>query len=302
MRRRGTLLCAGPLRQAGAAPGRTVANAMFFARHAVLAVLLLFAAFAPAGSATKPRIVSLIPSLTEDLFAIGAGPQVVGVSAWTDYPPQATRLPIVATFTSVDTEKVLRLHPDLVVGIAAQAQIVSDLRRAGITPALFDDDSYDDIFADLAQLGKLSGHAAEASALASRLRARTAQLQASVRGASRPSVFVVLGVAPIFTVSDNSYIAHLIALAGGRNAAGSLKDAYPRYSAEALVALQPDAIVSDKESGLRAVLDRPPWNALRAVREGRVYVLDDAALLERPGPRYNEGLAWLIARLHPASR
>ena len=272
---------------------------MLFVRNVALAALMLLAALAPAGSETRPRIVSLIPSLTEDLFAIGAGPQVVGVSAWTDYPPPATHLPIVATFTSVDTERVLQLHPDLVVGIAAQAQIVSDLRRAGVAPSLFNDDSYDDIFIDLNALGKLSGHATEAAALAKRLHARTAQLQASVRGASRPSVFVVLGVAPIFTVSDGSYIAHLIALAGGRNATGRLKDAYPRYSAEALVALQPDVIVSDKETGLSAVLDRPPWNALRAVRAGRVYVLDDAALLERPGPRYNEGLAWLIARLHP---
>jgi ABC-type Fe3+-hydroxamate transport system substrate-binding protein len=110
---------------------------------------------------------------------------------------------------------------------------------------------------------------------------------------------VVLGVAPIYTVGDGSYIAHLLALAGARNASG-LRAAYAPYSAEALLAAQPDAIVADKQSGLSGVLDRAPWNALRAVREGRVYVLDDADILERPGPRYNEGLAWLIARLHPA--
>jgi iron complex transport system substrate-binding protein len=280
---------------------------MLFARTTALAVILVLGVLAPGGSQTPPRttsqtaprIVSLIPSLTEDLFAIGAGPQVVAVSAWTDYPKEATRLPVVASFTSVDTERILALHPDLVVGITAQAQIVADLRRTGVAPVLLPDDSFDDIFADLAELGKLSGHAREAAALTDQLHARTAALQRSVRGRSRPSVFVVLGVAPIFTVSDSSYIAHLIALAGGRNATGKLRDAYPRYSAEALVALQPDVIVTDKAGGLTAVLDRAPWNTLRAVRSGRVYVLDDAALLERPGPRYNDGLAWLIARLHP---
>jgi iron complex transport system substrate-binding protein len=272
---------------------------MLFLRRAALAGLLALAAVAPANSQTKPRIVSLIPSLTEDLFAIGAGPQVVGVSAWTDFPPQAARLPVVGSASSVDTELVLRLHPDAVVGIPAQAALVADLRRAGLSPDLLADDSYQDIFSDLARLGRISGHASEAAALEKRLRARTVQLQRSVRGNSRPSVFVVLGVGPIYTVSDTSYIAQLIALAGGRNAAGNLKDAYPRYSAEALVALQPDVVVADSQSGLSGVLDRAPWSALRAVREHRVYILADAALLERPGPRYNEGLAWLIARLHP---
>src|SRR5437660_1621648 len=115
------------------------------------------------------RIVSLVPSMTEDLFAVGAGPSVVGVSVFTDYPPQAKRLPIVAT--------------------------------------------------------------------------------------------------------------------------------YARYSAEALVARQPDLLVVDPDVRLNDVLKQPPWNALRAVKQHRVYTLPDAAILERPGPRYNDGLAWLIATL-----
>ena len=89
----------------------------------------------------------------------------------------------------------------------------------------------------------------------------------------------MLGVAPIYTVGDASYIARLIALAGGRNAAADLPLAYGRYSAEALVALAPDAIVADRQSGLQGVLDRAPWTALRAVREKRVYFLDDADIL-----------------------
>lgn len=109
--------------------------------------------------------------------------------------------------------------------------------------------------------------------------------------------FVVLGVAPIFTVGDGSYIAHLIALAGGRNVSG-IAAAYARYSPEALLAARPDAIVADRPSGIERALHAPPWSALRAVQDGRVYVLDDAAILERPGPRYNDGLARLIARLH----
>ena len=286
------------------AGGETRAAVIRLARPVVAALALTFcsgvAAAAPAPTPTPraPRIVSLIPSLTEDLFAIGAGAQVVGVSQATDYPAAAMKLPHVSTFASVDAEKVLSLHPDVVVGIPAQAAQTADLRRLGLRVELLADDSYDDIFTDIAQLGKLSGHEPQAAALSAKLRARTARIVRSVRGAARPRTFVVLGAAPIFTAGDRSYIAHLVDLAGGRNAATGLQQAYGRYSAEALVAAQPDVLVTDRTVGLAAVLDQPPWNALSAVRAGRVYVLDDAAILERPGPRYNQGLAWLAAHLH----
>jgi ABC-type Fe3+-hydroxamate transport system substrate-binding protein len=244
-----------------------------------------------------PKIVSLMPSLTEDLFAIGAGAQVVASSAYTDFPPAAARLPQVASFASLDAERIVELHPSVVVGIPAQAGLVGDLRRAGLRVVLLRDDSFDDLFATLQRLGALTGHPREAAVLASAMRARTARLVKSVAPGLRPRTFVVLGVAPIFTVGDGSYIAQLLALAGARNASG-VREPYARYSAEALLAAQPDAIVADRQSGLASVLDRPPWNALQAVRAGHVYVLDDADILERPGPRYNDGLAWLIERLH----
>ena len=266
-------------------------------RAAALLCLLLLAA-APV---QRPRIVSLIPSLTEDLFAIGAGGQVVGVSQFTDYPAAAARLPQISSATSIDAEKVLSLHPDVVVGIRAQAALSSDLRRLGLRTVLIADDSYEDIYTDLHVLGALSDHAREAAALATRLRGEAARLEAGVPRGDRPRVFVVLGTAPVFTVGNRSYIARLLNMAGARNAASDLREAYGRYSAEALVAAQPDVIVADKAAGLDAVLDRPPWNALRAVREHRVYVLDDADLLERPGPRFVGGLRWLIEHLHPHS-
>ena len=253
-------------------------------------------------AAQPPRIVSLMPSLTEDLFAIGAGSQVIGVSQFTDYPPAAAKLPQVASFSSLDAEKIVRLHPDVVVGIPSQAALTADLRRAGLRTVLISDDGYDDIFADLAALGRLSGRAREAAALSARLRAQTMRLMRRVPRGAGPRVFVVLGVAPIFTVGDRSYIAHLLTLAGARNAANNVGEAYARYSPEAVLALQPDVIVADRASGLAAVLDRSPWNALAAVKAKRVYVIDDADLLERPGPRYNDGLAWLIEKLHPHGR
>ena len=253
---------------------------------------------APGPPAGPRRIVSLIPSLTEDLFAIGAGARVVGVSQFADYPSAARRLPVVATFASIDTERIVRLHPDLVVGLPMQAALAAGVRRAGIRVELLADDTLDDVYRTLDRLGTLVGERRNATALIRALRATTARLVKTVPRGPRPRTFVVLGVAPIYTVGDRSYIARLLELAGARNAA-RVDGAYARYDAESLVAAQPDAIVADAQSGIASVLDRAPWSALRAVREKRVYVLGDPSILERPGPRYNEGLAWLIARLHP---
>jgi iron complex transport system substrate-binding protein len=247
-------------------------------------------------TATQPRrIVSLVPSMTEDLFAVGAGDRVVGVSSYTDYPPRAKRLPVVATFASIATERIVALHADLAIGIDAQDRLAGDLRRANIPVMLLHDDRYEDIFRNLVTLGSTTGHHAEAVALVNRLHMRTSALVRSVKPRARkPAVFVVLGVAPVFTVGKGSYIATLIGMAGGANAAAGVNAPYARYSAEALVARQPDLLVVDPSVRLNDVISQPPWSALRAVKQHHVYTLPDPAILERPGPRYNDGLAWLI--------
>jgi iron complex transport system substrate-binding protein len=256
------------------------------------------ASAAPVRDGLPSRIVSLIPSLTEDLFAIGAGSLVVGVSQYTDYPKAATALPVVATYSSADTERIVQLHPDVVVGITSQAAPAADVRKAGIRTVLLDDEGFDDIFRDIEALGVMTGRVEDAHGLTDHLRARTTALMRTVHKRARPMrVFVVLGVGPIFTVGDSSYIGKLIALAGGTNAA-HLPAAYGAFSAETLLALQPDVLVADPTVQLQSVLDRPPWNGLRAVREHRVAYLPDPAILERPGPRYNDGLAWLIGILN----
>ncbi len=122
------------------------------------------------------------------------------------------------------------------------------------------------------------------------------------RFAHRPRVFVALGTGPIWTVGPQSYIATLIRLAGGTDAVTSLPSAYAQYSAESLLALQPDVIITDPEVHLASVLNREPWRSLRAVREHHVYLVDPPAILQRPGPRYTQGLAWLIEHLRASLR
>ena len=273
------------------------------ASTASVALTIVAGLASPANASPAPpahRIVSLVPSLTEDLFAMGAGGQIVGVSTYADFPAAAKRLPVVATLTSVDAERVVALHPDLVVGIPRQAAQVELLRRAGLRTVLLVDDSYADLFANIQTLGILSGHRADSNVLVQRLITQTAAMTIHIRGAGRhPRCLVVLGVDPTYTVGDASYIASLIRLAGGQNAA-RLKTAYGRYDEEAILAARPDVLIAERSGRLAGVLDRPPWNALPAVRNHHVEPLDDPAILERPSPRYVQGLRWLIAHLKGA--
>jgi iron complex transport system substrate-binding protein len=103
-------------------------------------------------------------------------------------------------------------------------------------------------------------------------------------------------------VGPQSYISTLIGLAGGRNAVQNLPQAYAQYNPEALIALQPDAIVATGDAHIEALLGREPWRSLNAVRQHHVFILHDSEILTRPGPRYNEGLEWLIERLRPIAK
>lgn len=261
-------------------------------------VALLLAALLTGAANAPGRVVTLVPSFADDCYAIGAGAQLVAVSSYTD-APQARGLPRVADANSVDAEAILALHPSTVIGIPAQSRLVEPLRRAGVSVTLLDDDGYDRIFADLRAIGAITGRSREAAATVARLQRETAALYARTRSfVRRPSVFVVLNSAPIWTAGANSYIGELIALAGGTNAAAGVSAAYTQYSAESLVRAQPDIVVADRSAHIEAVLDREPWRALRAVQLHHVYSVDPD-LIGRPGPAYNDGIRWLLDRLTP---
>ncbi len=250
---------------------------------------------------TAGRVVTLMPSFADDLYVIGAGGQLVAVSAYTDAPP-AQHLPRVADASSVDAEAIVVLRPSVVIGIPAQSRFVEPLRRAHVPVYLLADDTYDSIFSNLRVAGALTGHRREAAAEVDRLQRETAALVDRTRGFARhPSVFVVLGSGPIWTAGAGSYITKLIALAGGRNAAGDLGAAYGEYSAEALLRDQPDLLVTDPATHVEALADREPWRSLRAVRLHRVYAIDPD-VLERPGPNYNEGIRRLLQRIAPLAQ
>ena len=272
---------------------------------ALFALVASFAACARGAPSRSPsssppargaRIVTLVPSFADDIAAIGATRRLVGVSAFTDAPATAA-LPRVADATGVNAEAVALLRPTIVLGIPAQARFVQVLRRAGIPVELLPDDTYGEIFSNLRRMGELTGNRRQAADTIARLRRRTGAVRAqSLRLRYHPSVFVVLGAAPIWTAGAQSYISTLIVLAGGRNAASDLRAPYEEYSAEALLRRQPDMLIADPAANVPAWFGREPWRSLRAIRLHRVYALDPDTI-ERPGPRYADGLDWLFARV-----
>lgn len=237
------------------------------------------------------RIVSLAPALTEDLFAIGAGPSIVGVDAYSNRPSAALRLPRVGGLREVNAEAVLALHPDLVLGIPYEAAHLADLERAGVRTRTLRLDDLDDDLETIGLLGRLTGRERAAQALVGEIRGR---LDAGARRAAqhrRLTVIVALGSAPLMTAGKGSYIDQLLGLANLENVVRE-HTLWPAYSPERLLAEQPDVIVVPSQ---RIALTGEPWDRLDAVRAGRIVRIAEDDLL-RPGPRVADVLDALIAQ------
>ncbi|HUY11970.1 MAG TPA: helical backbone metal receptor, partial [Candidatus Dormibacteraeota bacterium] len=244
------------------------------------------------------RIVSLLPSLTEDLCALGLQARLIAVSSYSSDIPCAKGKPRVGDYESVDAEKIVAMHADLVLGLPSQMQVVAPLRAAGIRVLLLPDESYDDIFTSIARIGDATGEVQTARALIARLKSQVASLHARTRSFRwHPRVFVALSVAPIWTVGPQSYLARIVELAGGRLAVTQLAQPYATYSAEALLASQPDVILATRDSGLQSTLKTMPWRDLRAVRDGRLLLPPNDDMFVHPSPRFIEGLRWLVQQL-----
>ncbi|NLH99432.1 MAG: ABC transporter substrate-binding protein [Chthonomonadales bacterium] len=246
------------------------------------------------------RIVSLAPAVTEILFAIGAGSNVVGVTAFCDYPKAARRLPRVGDL-NVSAEKVLGLKPDLVIGdVEANRKSIALLERlAPLKGRLFvvAGKDFREIFAAVESVGRVTGRAAEAARSVARMKRTLAQIRAQVaRSGARPRTVFVVQTEPLWLAGSGTFIDDLITAAGGQNLGRMAGRGYRSFSLERLIALSPDVIVSS-DASLRSLRGKAGWNALAAVRAGRVYVLGYDAV--RPGPRLAEAVVQLHRWLHP---
>jgi iron complex transport system substrate-binding protein len=253
------------------------------------------AAATPPAAATPRRIVTLVPSITELLFAIGAGSQVVGVSSYDHDPPAVEHLPRLGALVDPDVERLLALRPDLVVIYGSQAELAEQLRRASIRTYPYAHGDMPALFATIADLGRVTGHETEARALGARLQAQLDTVRARVAGRPKPRVLLVFGREPlslrgIYASGGIGFLHDLVGLAGGENVFADVRRESVQATAELVLARHPDVIVEiradpiEPELAAREVAAWSSLPALPAVRHHRVVLLTGSELVT-PGPR-----------------
>lgn len=267
---------------------------------------------APSGAQeVTSRIVSLSPSITECLFALGLGDRVVGVTNYCDYPPEALTRSKVGGYYDLNLEAIVALRPDLVVCMPEHADYLSDLERLDLSHLTVDHRKVEAILESLTTLGRTCGVPERAKALVRDIRQRMRTVQERVIDRRHPSVLVCVGRNMGSATIDDVYLAghagfydEMITLAGGTNAyQGEL--AFPVVTREGLLRLKPEIIidmVADlPESGLTETDVLQQWNSLPdlpAVRQGRVFLFTDDFVVV-PGPRFIQILEKMAAVIHP---
>jgi iron complex transport system substrate-binding protein len=260
---------------------------------------------APPDADAPQRIVSLAPSLTEILFAIGAGGRVVGRTDVCNHPPAVTNLPVVGGFGRPSLEGLAALRPTHVWYVDLEDQGLPALfARLGWSDERIPCNRLDDIPAAVTTLGARTGCDAAAARLAKTLRdGIAARRAAAARDAAPPSVLVVVWWEPLMTVGRESFIADIVALAGGRLVTAEIARDYFTVSDEWALRQNPEVILCIDGASPGAALARlraaTGWRALDAVARGRVYDAFDLDVLCRPGPRVLAAVDQVRAVLHP---
>ena len=232
------------------------------------------------------RIVTLAPNLTELVFAIGAGERLVGVSAWSDYPPEALDLPVIGDAFSIDQEKLALLEPDLLLvwESGTPAHTIDNLERMGYIVAVIRTRGLADVSAAMLRLGELTGQRTTAGTAAGEFRERLAALRDTHRNAAPIDVFYQVAARPLYTVNREHYVSELIGICGGRNVFDDLNELAPAVTVEAVVERNPEVMLASTDGGDSAFDEWRRWPAIAANRYGNQFLLP-ADELARATPR-----------------
>ena len=259
---------------------------------------------------TPRRIVSLVPAVTEMLFAIGAGDAVVGISSFDRYPPEALERTRVGALVDPDVERMLSLKPDLVIVYGTQGDLIARLERAGVPMFNYEHAGLPDITATLRALGARVGYAGAADRLATEIEREIAAIRSRVAGRQRPSTAVIIGREPgglrgIYASAGIGFLHDMLEAAGGDDVFADVARQNLQVSVEVLLARAPQVIIEvhppEGWTPERLTRERNLWQAfpgLPAIRNDRVYLIADDAVLV-PGPRVVEGIRRMAEVLHP---
>ena len=266
-------------------------------------------------AATVPppqRIVSLAPSLTETLFALGLGERVVGVTRYCAHPPEALELPKIGGYLDPSYESLLSLRPDLVVLIPSSDETERRLESLGVRVLRVDQHDVDGVLDSITVLAEACGVPEQGAVLLASVEERLQKVAAQIAGAPRPRAVVVVGhdvgggvVRSVWAAGPDTFYDDVLRIAGGVNGVEGGLARYPELSREGLASIDPDVVLDViaglEERGLRVPEIRDSWLKLvelRAVREGRVEILDGDVMVV-PGPRLPEMVENIARALHP---
>lgn len=254
------------------------------------------------------RIISLSPSNTEMLFAVGAGDTIVGVTTFDTYPADVENIEKVGGYVNVDNERIVDLEPDIVFAYYANGkETVDSLKKLGLTVIVLNPLTLDEIMDNIALIGKVTGNEQEAASVIAGMREDIEQIHSKtvdIPEADRPGVLYLVSFDPIYVAGRGSFPDSLISISGGRNVVEA--GAWPLLTLEDIVELNPRIIICSGMGGhgdaiKRQIMDNRAMAATDAVRDDKVYVISDSNIIERPGPRIVQGLEEMYLLINPDS-
>jgi ABC-type Fe3+-hydroxamate transport system substrate-binding protein len=247
------------------------------------------------------KLVCLAPSIVDDVYSLGAGNDVIAVSEYTTYPVEAAKKPTIGAPLNPSLEKIIALHPDLVLGTGDMNHLpaIDQLERYGIPVFMVNPHGIAGIYKSIASLGHALNRESDAAHLLRDLQVREQSVRARALGKPAVRLFMPVWYDPIVTVGRHAFITELIEVAGGNSITSDIAQEWPQVSLEAIVARHPDALLLIKGSkvSLAELTGRPGWQALSAVREGRVFFVDKR--IELPSPAAIYAMEELAKQLHP---
>ncbi|PWF54555.1 cobalamin-binding protein [Massilia glaciei] len=251
------------------------------------------------------RVISMSPHVTELLFAAGGGGRVAGAINYSDYPPEAKKIPLVGSNTDLDIERVIALRPDLIIVWRSgnTARQIAQLSRLGVPLFFSEPQRIDDVATSLTRFGRLLGTEAVAAAAAARYRARIDLLAGKYSGAAPVRVFYQIWDKPLYTLNGAHIVSDAIRLCGGVNVFAGLKVIAPAVGVEAVLGQDPEAIFGgDQHDPADAGLNIwKPYKGMLAVKRGNMFTLG-GELLTRATPRLADGAAAMCEKLALARR
>jgi iron complex transport system substrate-binding protein len=271
---------------------------------------VLLGSLAVAAQSRPQRIVSLVPALTEVLYAIGAGPQVVAVSSYDEYPPDVKTLPRVGALLDPDTERIISLKPDLLITYGSQVDLQAQMKRAGIPTFDYTHGGLSHILVTMKDLGVRTGHAAQADTAVAAIEARLAAVRARVAGKRRPRTLLVFSREPktlrnMYVSGGRGFLHDMLEIAGGDNVFNDIDRESVQVSTETILARAPEVILELRPEEIPAGQpmqdELASWARLAsvpAIRDKRVLFIAGQAVTV-PGPRVADSVERMAKALHP---